>query len=413
MVSEPPARRPLVGLLGLAAVLVAGLGLRLWALGLDGHSGDVLIIHRWAERLAEVGSWNFYEGQLAVYPAMLYLYWPMGLLFDGEVLDLVIKGSSIPFDLAIGLVLWLVVRRPAGDLAAVAACALFLLNPAVIIAGPMWGQIDAAGTLFMLGALIAIAGKRWATAGSLTVLAGLAKPQFGLVVLLLAVAVFQAVRHERRLRPAARSAVGAIATYALIAAPLALDPIRYADQLGSIALYKPMTSLFAFNPWGLFIGFEKPDGNLVFVGGVLLLGGLLASAAPIWRRQDLAILLAAGALVIFAIYFLPTRAHERYLFPAVALLAPFAATSWRGFLAYVALSAAFAASLLYALSFINRAALTPELYDALRAPPTVWAIGLTLMAAALAWVWLLVRGTGAQRLDAPARARGSVRSRLA
>ena len=148
------------------------------------------------------------------------------------MLDLVIKGSSIPFDLAIGLVLWLVVRRPAGDLAAVAACALYLLNPAVIIAGPMWGQVDAAGTLFMLGALLALAGRRWATAGALAVLAGLAKPQFGLVVLLLAVAAVQAFRRQRSLRPAVRSAVAAIAICA-DRAPLALDPIRYADQLGS------------------------------------------------------------------------------------------------------------------------------------------------------------------------------------
>jgi Gpi18-like mannosyltransferase len=393
MVPEPTSRRPTLGLVGLALVLVAGLGLRLWALGLDGHSGDVLIIHRWAERLAEVGSWSFYEGQLVVYPALLYLYWPLGLLLDGEALDLVIKGSSIPFDLAIGLVLWLVVRRRAGDLAAVAACALYLLNPAVIIAGPMWGQIDAAGTLLMLGALIATAGRRWATAGSLTVLAGMAKPQFGLVVILLAVAVVQAVRQQRSLRPAVRSTVAAIATYAVIAAPLLLDPIRYVDQLGSIASYKPMTSLFAMNPWGLFIGFEKPDGNLVYVGAALLIGGLFASAVPVWRRQDLATLLAASALVIFAIYFLPTRAHERYLFPAMALLAPFAAVSWRGLVAYIALSAAFGASLLYALTFINRAALTPELFDVLRTPPTVWVIGLTMMAAALAWVWLLVVGT--------------------
>ena len=163
-----------------------------------------------------------------------------------------------------------------------------------------------------------------------------------------------------------------------------------------------MTSLFAFNPWGLFIGFEKEDGNLVYVGGALLLCGLLASAVPVWRRQDLATLLAAGALIIFAFYFLPTRAHERYLFPAVALLAPFAAVSWRGLLAYVALSAAFAASLLYALSFIDRVALTPELYDVLRAPPTVWVIGLTLMAAALGWVWLLILRVGARKLGAPA-----------
>ena len=413
MVPEPPVQRPVVGLLGLALVVVAGIALRLWALGLDGHNGDVHIIHGWAERLAAVGSWSFYEGQLTVYPALLYLYWPMGLLLDGEALDLVIKGSSIPFDLAIGLLLWLLVRQVAGDLAAVAASALYLLNPAVIIAGPMWGQIDAAGTLFMLGALVAASGRRWATAGALTVLAGLAKPQFGLVVILVGVAAFQATRQERSPRPIVRSVVAAIATYAVIATPLLLDPIRYAAQLGSIASYQPMTSLFAMNPWGLFIGFEKPDGNLVYVGGALLLAGLGAATVPVWRRQDIAVLLAAGTLVIFAVYFLPTRAHERYLFPAMALLAPFAAVSWRSLVAYLALSAAFAASLLYALSFINRGALTPEIYDVMRAPPTVWVIGLTMMAAALGLVWLLVGGTAARRLESPARASGSAKSRCA
>jgi Gpi18-like mannosyltransferase len=391
MVPEPPAQRPFVGLLGLALVLAAGFGLRLWTLGLDGHNGDVLIMHGWAERIAEVGPFTFYEGQLVVYPVLLYLYWPLGSLFDGEALDLVIKGSSIPFDLAIGLVLWLVVRRRAGDLAAVAAAALYLLNPAVIIAGPMWGQIDAAGTLFMLGALIAAAGKRWATAGSMTVLAGLAKPQFGLVVLLVGVAAIMAARQQRSLGPPLRSAAAALATYALIATPLLLHPIRYADQLAAIASYKPMTSLFAMNPWGLFIGFEKPDGNLVFVGAALLVGGLVAATLLVWRRQDLYTLLAAGTLIIFAIYFLPTRAHERYLFPVMALLAPFAVISWRSLLVYVVMTAAFAGSLLYAMSFINRGALTPALYDALRAPPMVWVIGLTLMSAALLQVWLLLR----------------------
>jgi Gpi18-like mannosyltransferase len=384
--------------------MAAGLGLRLWALRLEGHGGDISIIHGWAERLADVWPWGFYEGHLAVYPALLYLYWPLGVLLDGEALDVVLKGSSIPFDLAIGLLLWFMVRRGAGEGAALGTAVLYLLNPAVIIAGPMWGQVDAAGTLLLLAALMATAGTRWASAGSLIVLAGMTKPQFGLAVILVAVSAYRNGRERRSFRPLLRAATAGVVTYGVVAAPLLLHPIRYADQLGTIALSKPMTSLFAMNPWGLFIGFEKPDGNLVYVGGALLLAGLLGAAALVWRRQDLATLLAAAALMAFAVYFLPTRVHERYLFPAMALLAPFAAVSFRSLAAYLVMTAAFAASLLYALSHIDRGVLAPWLYDVLRAPPSVWIIGLSLMGAALVEVWLLLRP---RRVDPVSAPRGS------
>ena len=384
-------RRELIGLVALGLVLVAGVVVRLVALGLDGHSGDVLIIHRWAERMAEVGPWGFYPGWISVYPALLYAYWPMGLLLDGDALDLAIKGSSIPFDLAIGLLLWLVVRRWAGPLAAVGAAALYLLNPAVLIAGPMWGQIDAAGTLVFMLTLVALAAGRWAGSGALAVLAGMTKPQFGLVVLPVAVAAFRRWREGGGIRPLVRAALGGLVMYAVIATPLLLDPLRYADQLWENASNRPFVSLFALNPWGLLVGFEVPDGGLATVGAVLLVLGLAASMIPLWRRQDLPTLLAVGALVAFAFYFLPTRSHERYLFPAMALLAPFAAVSLRSLLAYLVLSAAFAASLLHALAYASPGSLDPGLGELLRTDAAPWLIGVPLIGAAFAHVWLLVR----------------------
>jgi hypothetical protein len=187
------------------------------------------------------------------------------------------------------------------------------------------------------------------------------------------------------------AAIGGLLAYGLLAAPLLLDPVRYADQLWGNANNRPFVSLFALNPWGLFVGFEIPDGGLVVVGLVLLVIGLLASTIPLWRRQDLPTLLAVGTLIAFAFYFLPTRAHERYLFPAMALLAPFAAVSLRSLLAYLVLSAAFALSLLHALSHAAPHALSEQLRDALQAPPSVWAMGLALIGAACVHVWLLVR----------------------
>jgi dolichyl-phosphate-mannose-protein mannosyltransferase len=377
---------------GLAVVLVLAVGVRWQAVGMAGHNGDVHIIHLWAERMAEVGPWGFYPGWVSVYPALLYLYWPMGLLLDGHALDLAIKASSIPFDLAIGLVLWMVVRRHAGAVAAVGAAALYLLNPAVLIAGPLWGQIDAAGTLLFLLALMATASRHWAMAGALAVLAGMAKPQFGLVIIPIVFVAFRLWRSPTGIRPLARTATGMLAMYAIVAAPLLLDPIRYADQLWQNASNRAFVSLFALNPWGLLVGFEVPDGGLAVIGAGLLVIGLLAATIPLWHRQDLGALLVAGSLVVFAFYFLPTRAHERYLFPAMALLAPFAVVSLRGLAAYLLLSAAFAASLLYALTYINVAAVPEALRDALRAAPSVWVIGIMLMGAACVEVWLLVRG---------------------
>ena len=389
--------RELIGLAILAAVFAVALVVRLLALGLDGHSGDVTIIHRWAERMAEVGPWGFYEGWISVYPALLYAYWPMGLLLDGEALDLAIKGSSIPFDLAIGLLLWLVVRRWAGPGAGLAAAALYLLNPAVIIAGPIWGQIDAAGTLFFLLALLAVVAHRWAASGALSAIAGMAKPQFGGVVIPVAATAFLRWRAGAGPRPLLFAALGGLLAYALLAAPLLLDPLRYVDQLWENTSHRPFVSLFALNPWGLLVGFEVPEGALGPIGVGLLVLGLVGATIPLWKRQDLYALLACGTLLVFAFYFLPTRSHERYLFPAMALLAPFAAVSLRFLVPYLVLSAAFAASLIHALAWAAPDSLEPRLVAAMRTELAPWAIGLPLIAAAVATTWLLLRGANAPR----------------
>lgn len=384
------ARSRLILLL-LAALLVLALEIRIAVLPLDGHSGDVLVIHRWAERLADVGPWGFYADSGSVYPALLYLYWPMGLLLDGEALDLAIKGSSIPFDLALGVVLFAIVRGMAGPWRGLGAAALYLLNPGVVIAGPMWGQIDAAGTLVFLGALVALARPRYALAGALAVLAGLIKPQFGLVVLPIAIVAIRDWRAHGRRSPMLRAAVGGLATYVALTLPLLLNPIRLASEIGGVANMKQALSVSAPNPWALLADYGTPDGALVVVGAALMLAGLAAALLPLRRGSDLPTLLAVGALMVFAFYFLPTRGHERYLFAALALLVPFAVTSIWGLAAYVALSLGFAASLLSALVMAGVKFRGLPGGDMLLTPASIWAQAITLAVAAVAFIWVMLR----------------------
>ena len=375
-------------LLLLLALLAPALGLRLLALGIAGHDGDVRVMAGWAERMAEVGPWSFYDGSSAIYPALLYPLWLLGAALDGEALHLAIKGLSIPFDLAIGaLLFWFGLSR--GTRWAAGISALYLFNPGALLAGPVWGQVDSAGTLAYLAALLASAARRDGLAAGLAVVAGLVKPQFGLVALpILAVAIIRAVR-SRRAAPAVNAFIGLVAGYALIAVPLALHPGRYLPLLTDAATRQPQTSLNAFNPWGLLVGFDLPDGPYVGIGSVLLLLGLAGALIGLRRGTDVANILAAGALVVLAFYFLPTRGHERYLFPAIAVLAPFALNGRAELGAYLAMSIGFGASLVYALETTTSFALPAPIAALLTSSAGIWAIGLVLIASAVAWAWML------------------------
>jgi hypothetical protein len=377
-------------LVRIGTLLLIGLVVRVGALPFEGHSGDVAIMARWAERMAEVGPWRFYEGDGSIYPALLYPLWALATDLDGPALDLAIKGLSIPFDIVIGVVLYVFVRERATELAGLAAAAAYLLNPAVILAGPVWGQVDSAGTLAFLGALLASGYRRDGIAGGLAVAATFCKPQFGLVVLpVLLVAAIRA-RRERSLGTLGRAAGGMAVGWLVIGLPLALHPMRYLELLSNTAGQQPSTSLHAFNPWGLLVGFGVPDSGYVLIGAVALLAGVVAVLSGLRRGDDMTTILAVGAMLVIAFYFLPTRVHERYLFPAMALLVPFAVANAGQLIAYLVMATGFAASLLYTLHDITAFELPAGLASALVTPAGVWAIGLTLMISAVAWTWLLL-----------------------
>ncbi len=373
-------------IVALAVLLVAGTLVRIALVAAPGHSGDVFITSRWAESLEQAGPWGFYTINRSVYPALLYVLWPIGLLFHGDALSTVVKGLSIPFDAAVGLLLFFGIRSIAGAWRALAAAALYLFNPAVLIAGPMWGQVDAAGTLPFVAALLFLGRSRFGWAGAAAVVAMLVKPQFGLVgvpVLVLAVRDGLTARDWRPLR---RAALGGLVAYLTLGIPLQLTPWLYADLVAGAATNQPDTSLYAPNPWGLLAGFDHPDGGLVYVGSALLLCGLVASQLPLLRRRDALTVLAVGTSVVFAFYFLPTRVHERYLFPAMAAAAPLAVLGLPALAGYLLLSSAFALSLIQSLLQITSWDVGEPLRSILISPALTWGTGLALLAAAAALV---------------------------
>jgi hypothetical protein len=153
--------------------------------------------------------------------------------------------------------------------------------------------------------------------------------------------------------------------------------------------------------WALAFGYEQADTGYSGIGLALLVGGLILSLLPLRHgRSDLRTMLAVGAFVIFSFYFLPTRVHERYLFPAMAVLAPLAAVSRPVLLGYLALAAGFTLSMLYALVDTTPFTVPREWELVLLTPEMVPILSIVMIAAAVTLVIQLAAGAGS-RLSGP------------
>jgi predicted membrane-bound dolichyl-phosphate-mannose-protein mannosyltransferase/Gpi18-like mannosyltransferase len=338
--------------LAIAGLITLGVALRLLTLRSPGFPSDVGTFQAWAEQMVRVGPGAFYAPDYFVDypPGYLYVLWFLGALFDGELLRLAVKAASIPADVAIAIFAAVIAWRHGGRWSATLAAGLWSLHPGAIFAGPYWGQIDAVGSLPLFAALVAAGRGRWATAGILAAVAAMVKPQFGIGAVLLTAGVLIELVRYGRWQPLVRVGIAGVVTALVLGAPFGAGLAQLIDLVRKASETYPYTSLYAFNVWSIVGDFWQPDGPFVVYGVPLLVAGLLLSCGLLWRRRDTATFLAAGAIAACAFYFLPTRAHERYLFPAFALLLPLAAVRARLLWPYVILSLTFALSLYFAFT---------------------------------------------------------------
>ena len=385
------------------AILAAGVVVRILAIRGPGYSLDIGVLAAWAQQMAGHGL-SYYDvvpqGPAAAnYPPLLYLLWPLGLVFQGDALRTAIRALSIPFDVAIGAVLFAMVRAEASRLGHDAparvgtwAAALYVLNPATIIDGPLWGQVDAIAALPMVSALWAASRGRWAIAGGLAVLAGLLKPQFALAAFVVGGAVVLEAA-ARRHRPALAAALGGLVVAVVVLAPLGVGPRTYVALIRSTADRFQVMSVSGFNPWLAAFGYRAPDGAAAAIGLALLAIAILGSLALVLRRRDLVGLLGVAFIEALAVYLLPTRVHERHLFGAIVLLAPLAALLPRLRWPFAALSGLFSLTMLDVLALATPPAIPVPATIAHLGRPEILIV-VALVVAAAGWS-LIVLGRAA------------------
>ena len=347
----------LVGLLALSFLI------RLLLFPTQGYVNDLNTFAYWFNTAAEHGPRVFYTvvfeaaGWIDYPPLNVYFFWGFGSLANAlsETSSIFHFIKLLPnlFDTATALLIFVFVRKRLDFKAAMLATALYAFNPAVVFNAAVWGQFDAIYTfLLVLSLMLALSSKPELSAVAFT-LGILTKPQSIALLPLIAFLIFKKNGWRRLLTSLL---AGAATLFAVIIPFEWSNPITFLSNIyfGAYGGYA-YTTINAFNMWALG-GLWVPDGNL-FVLGWILFGALAAFTLYVLHKRfnvsgELLVLFSAFVL-FFGFFMLPTRIHERYLFPAISMLTLMFTFNKKTRPLYVVLTATLLVNVSYVLYWLN------------------------------------------------------------
>lgn len=282
----------------------------------------------WAIRVVETGFGGFYSKDVWTNytPGMIYVFYILGVLRNVFTISdssfyIVLKIPSILADVALAYFIYKVLLKNVSQTLAFCGMALYLFNPVTFFNSSIWGAFDAPLTLFVFLSIYMLSENKLKWSSFFLGIAFLVKPQAIAVVPVFGLWVLQNFSIKKILE----LTVPGLITITILSIPFfPTDPI-----FGFFKLFVQMgqdytaNSLFAYNTWGIF-GFWIDDStNLWFLSyrfwGILLLAIFWIYFYILFFKRKLDLFMLS-TLAFLAFFFLPTRVHERYLFPAIPFL---------------------------------------------------------------------------------------------
>ena len=391
--------------------MLSSLAARIFLFPVQGCAGDLAAFASWFKAAAEHGPLVFYQVIYCDYPPFnVYIFWAFGSLgrwlslFGSPTLVYILKLPSTLFDTATAGLVFVFLRKRLGFDFSLLATSFYAFNPATIFNGSIWGQFDAIYTFFLIASLMLILDSKPKLSVAAFTVAALAKPQS---IALAPLIVFLLLR-KKSWKTVAASALTSAALILIVSAPVSLNNL--ADFLVNIYLkgYQsyPYTSVNAFNLWALG-GLWKSDAQTflsldLFKIGWILFGALttfsLHNLYKTSQRTDktsytfeISVLFTAFVL-LFGFFMLPTRIHERYLFPVFSVLAMMLPFVREARPLYGILTFTYFANLAYILPFLNAGSHIPD-WD-----PFVYVITAINLAAFVYTLIVMIRKSKARQL---------------
>jgi Gpi18-like mannosyltransferase len=327
-------------------ILLIALAIRLYLMPLPGNSSDTGLFARWCLTSTETGISSVYPKTSSDYPpGIFYILKSIGLFYQHffsptleytPTLRMLLKIPAVAADLITASMLFFFLRKWKSERVAFWCFTLYALNPAVIYDSAYWGQVDALNTLFMLAAILLLMRRKLEGSWTMLTIALLIKLHAIVLAPVILLVSLKNYSWKRLLKAVLLS---------LFVAFIILFPFVYDGQLqqvenvytNAVGSYSYI-SVNAFNIWWLLQPLKvqnmevpylegKNDEQPVIDGitykrlGLFFLGAFtLLTLFVLTRNNDPHVIAFLSFAMVFAFFMLPTEIHERYLFPAFALL---------------------------------------------------------------------------------------------
>lgn len=335
-----------------AVLILTGLILRIViALRYRGYAVDVTNFEIWGSSFFSAGASFYSQSGLHDYPPLYMLVLGIfdvirrifSIAFDSRLHVLFVKLTPIFCDLIFGILLYSLSKNRLGASRARWMLACVVFNPAYIINSAAWGQVDSVLALSIALCLLYAVRGQWHIALPVFAVSMLLKPQallfgpLGLVAFL-----FDAFKNRRDKHALIKMGLSLIVSLCILYLAAFPFSVYESKMLGEnifkalispvswlISLYSDTTSGYSYitvNALNLYQLFDLNWANVSyhpfvkgFAWAMMLLGYILSSCLYLFSRDKKSLPLT-GAVLISIIFAFGPMMHERYLFPALALL---------------------------------------------------------------------------------------------
>lgn len=331
-----------------AALFFAALLVRMIAAALSkGFDNDTACFASWSERICQTGPGEFYSPDFFTDypPGYIYVLWLMGglrrllrLEYYSAAHLLLLRMPSILSDMTCGLLLCREATAKTSSRRSFFLCAAYLFNPAVILNSSVWGQVDSLFTLAAVVMCLSLVRRKMYQSYVAFGAGLLIKPQMLLFGPVLLAGIIDWLFPQNQPQPSLSGegfwhrllrcivqGLSVITGIVILWLPFGLEAV-WNQLLSTLGSY-PYAAVNACNFWGLLgLNWISQDNTFlgipyqVFGGTAIVVTVVLTLFLSLRNRKRPEKYPFLAAFLIVCIFLFSVRMHERYLYPALALL---------------------------------------------------------------------------------------------